>query len=381
MKKKILVTTGTRADYGILRPLLTEINKNKKFDLFLIVCGMHLSKKHGMTINEIKKDGFKIYSKIEIMPRGNDGFFMAESLGRGIVEFSKVIKKLKPDMNIILGDRGEALASAVAAFHMNIPNVHISGGDKTQGGIDEYIRHAITKISNIHFATTKKSMERIINMGENPKYVFNTGSLAIDEISNHKITKKNELEKKYKINFTGKEIILLQHPITTESELSKKQILETLGALSKIKETVIAILPNSDAGNKEICENLILTSKNYQNFMLYPNLPREDFFGMLKNCGVLLGNSSSGIVEASYFNLPVINIGIRQKGRDKESTVFDVDFSSSAIHKLIIKCINLQKKKSSQKFIYGKGNTAKKIIKILENIKITKNLIQKQITI
>jgi GDP/UDP-N,N'-diacetylbacillosamine 2-epimerase (hydrolysing) len=381
MKKKILVTTGTRADYGILRPLLTEIKKNKKFDLFLIVCGMHLSKKHGMTINEIKKDGFKIYSKIEIMPKGNDGYFMAESLGNGIVKFSKVIKKLKPDINIILGDRGEALASAVAAFHMNIPNVHISGGDKTQGGIDEYIRHAITKISNIHFATTKKSMDRIIKMGENSKYVFHTGSLAIDEIMNHKITKKNELEKKYKIKFTGKEIILLQHPVTTEPELSKKHILETLRALTKIKETVIAILPNSDAGNKEISENLKLASKNYKNFMLYPNLPREDFFGMLKNGGVLIGNSSSGIVESAYFHLPVINIGMRQKGREKGSNVYDVDFSSDAIHKLIIKCIKIQKKKNNHKFIYGKGNTAKKIIKILENIEINKNLIQKQITI
>ena len=149
--RKIIVTTGTRAEYGILKPVLQKINNSKKVELILIVCGMHLSKKYGNTISEIKKDGFKISKKINMIPKGNTNYDMVKGLGIGIIEFSNAFKKFKPDLNVILGDRDEALASALAAFHMNIPNVHISGGDKTKAGLDESIRHAITKISNLHF--------------------------------------------------------------------------------------------------------------------------------------------------------------------------------------------------------------------------------------
>ncbi|MGI0022955.1 MAG: UDP-N-acetylglucosamine 2-epimerase, partial [Nitrososphaeraceae archaeon] len=164
MKRKIAVTTGSRSEYGILRPLLQAISDSKKLDLYLIVAGMHLSKKYGMTINEIKSDGFKIFETVDMVPKGNSTYHMALSLGKGVIAFSKIFHKLKPDINLVLGDRDEAFASALAASHMNIPNAHIHGGDKTKAGIDEYNRHAITKISNIHFAATKKSKERIIRM-------------------------------------------------------------------------------------------------------------------------------------------------------------------------------------------------------------------------
>ena len=195
MKRKISVTTGTRAEYGLLRPILNEIKKNPNLELILIVTGMHLSKKHGNTIDIIKKEGFKISSKFEMIPKKDEPYDMATTLGHGIINFSKIFKKMKPDINLILGDRDEVFASAIAASHMNIPNAHIHGGDKTKGNIDEYIRHAITKISNIHFAVSKQSMERIIQMGENPSHVFFTGSPGIDEIKNGKISTKNTLEK------------------------------------------------------------------------------------------------------------------------------------------------------------------------------------------
>ena len=173
-KRKITITTGTRAEYGILRPILEKIVSRKKLQLFLIVTGTHLSKKHGMTINEIKKDKFKIYQTFKFLPNDDTGFSAAKSLGEGVVQFAKIFKKIKPDINLILGDRDEMLASAIAAYHMNIPNAHIHGGD-VSGNIDEYTRHAITKISNIHFPATEKSKRRIIKMGENPKSVFLTG--------------------------------------------------------------------------------------------------------------------------------------------------------------------------------------------------------------
>ncbi len=194
-KRKITITTGTRAEYGILRPILNEITQRKKLQLILIVTGTHLSKRHGMTINEIKKDKFKIYQTFKFLPNDDTGFSAAKSLGDGVVQFAKIFKKVKPDINLILGDRDEMFASAIAAYHMNIPNAHIHGGD-VSGSIDEYSRHAITKISNIHFAATEKSKRRIIKMGENPKFVYLTGSTSIDELRNNKILSKSQFEKK-----------------------------------------------------------------------------------------------------------------------------------------------------------------------------------------
>jgi len=381
MKRKVTVTTGTRAEYGILRPVLTEINSSKKLDLYLIVAGMHLSKKHGLTIREITNNGFKIHAKVKMMPGGDSNFFMSSALGEGIIVFSKIFNNLKPDINLILGDRDEAFASALAASHMNIPNAHIHGGDKTQAGIDEYIRHAITKISNIHFAATKKSRERIIKMGENPKFVFLTGSPSIDEIRNNKITQKMELKSKYRINLGGNEILLVQHPVTTQTNLSELQIKNTLKAINELAYPTIAIAPNSDAGNKAIFNNYKLFSKQHNFFHMFRNLPRSDYLGMLKNCGVLVGNSSSGIVEASYFDTPVVNIGIRQKDREKGASVIDViSGSSSEIYKAIIKALETKKiGKIKNPKIYGYGKASKKIVKKLEEIKIGPELINKQI--
>ena len=380
MNKKILVTTGTRAEYGILRPVLNEIIKSKKLQLYLTVTGTHLSKKHGYTINEIKHDGFKISSSFKMIPKDDTLFSLSKSIGKGILKFSEIFNKVKPDLNLVLGDRGEMLASAIAASQMNIPNVHIHGGD-VSGGIDEYNRHAITKLSNIHFAATQKSKKRIIKMGENPKNVFFTGSPSLDEIRQNKITDKKTLEKIYDIKFSGEEILLLQHPVTTQIEFSKKQILNTLRAIVKLKKTTIVISPNSDPGNATIFKNIQIYSKKFDFIRLYNSLPRSDYLGLLKNCGVLVGNSSSGIIESSVFQTPVVNIGIRQAGREKGKNVINVkDNSIKSINKAIVQSLKIKKlPKKSSNYIYGKGDTAKKIVKILEKINIDKDLIQKQI--
>lgn len=381
MKKRISVTTGTRAEYGILRPVLQKIQVSKKLHLYLIVTGTHLSKKHGFTIDEIKKDGFRIYATVDMVPKGNSTYDMATALGKGIVEFSKLFKKLKPDINLILGDRDEVLASTIAAYHMNIPNAHIHGGDRSQGGIDEYNRHAITKMSNIHFAATKKSYERIIKMGEDPKTVFLTGSPSIDEISANKIISRKNLEKRYPFKFNGDEILLLQHSVTTQSELSKKQIQSTLKAIVKTKKPTIAIAPNSDAGSRAIFHYLKLYSKKYSFIKLYPSVPRTDYLGLIKYCGVLVGNSSSGMIDASYFNTPVVNIGIRQEGRERGKNVIDVpEMNAGAIYHAILRAFSMKKTKTFvNEYIYGDGSASKKIVQYLEKINLNKDLIQKQI--
>ena len=380
MEKKILVSTGARSEYGILRLLLKEIQKSKKLKLILIVTGSHLSKKHGYTINEIKKDGFKIDSIIRLSHFRDKNVDVSTTIGDYVINFSKIFQKFKPDINFIIGDRDEMLASAIAASHMNIINAHLAGGDKS-GGIDEYNRHAITKLSNIHFANTANSKKRIIRMGEDPKYVFLTGSPVIDDIFSKKITEKSTLEKKLGTKITGNEIILIQHPVTTQPKQTEMQITNTLNAIASFKIPTFAIRPNLDSEYKKIFKKLQIFSKKYKFIEVYSSFPRPDFLGLLKNCGILVGNSSSGIIEASCFSIPVINIGIRQKGREGDKKVIEVNnFQRGLIRKAILKA---QKMKNDHKLhiksIYGDGKSSKRITKLLEK-KYTEKISQKFIS-
>ena len=379
MKKKILVSTGTRAEYGILRPLLREIQKSKKLKLILIVTGSHLSKKHGYTINEIKKDDFKIDSIIRLSHFRDKNVDISAAIGDYVINFSKIFQKFKPDINFIIGDRDEMLASAIAASHMNIINAHLAGGDKS-GGIDEYNRHAITKLSNIHFANTANSKKRIIRMGEDPKYVFLTGSPLIDEIYSKKITDKSVLEQKLGIKLRGNELILIQHPTTTQPKQTEMQITNLLDAILSLKKTTIAIGPNLDSGYKIIFNKLQAFSKKYKFLKVYSNLSRPDFLGLLKNCGILIGNSSSGVIESGCFSIPVINIGIRQKGRERDKKVIDVeDFQRQRIREAILKAQNIKNNhKLHLKSIYGDGKASQKIVRYLEK-KYPENITQKYI--
>ena len=376
-KRKITITTGTRAEYGILRPILKKIVSRKKLQLFLIVTGTHLSKKHGMTINEIKKDKFKIYQTFKFLPNDDTGFSVAKSLGDGVVQFAKIFKKVKPDINLILGDRDEMLASAIAAYHMNIPNAHIHGGD-VSGNIDEYTRHAITKISNIHFPATEKSKRRIIKMGENPKFVFLTGSPSIDELRNDEILSKKQFENKYDFKLTKNLIVLVQHPVTTQIVNTKKHIQNTLKAIEYFGHRTIIIAPNSDAGSNTIFQNIKHFAKSHNFVRMFPSLPRRDFLCLIKNCGVLVGNSSSGLIEASYFGTSVVNIGIRQQGREKSKNVFDAKSESVISIKRTIS--HALKKNTRPSHLYGIGDTSQKIVQYLEKIPLNERLIQKQIT-
>ena len=380
MEKKILVSTGARSEYGILRLLLKEIQKSKKLKLILIVTGSHLSKKHGYTINEIKKDGFKIDSIIRLSHFRDKNVDVSTTIGDYVINFSKIFQKFKPDINFIIGDRDEMLASAIAASHMNIINAHLAGGDKS-GGIDEYNRHAITKLSNIHFANTVNSKKRIIRMGEDPKYVFLTGSPVIDDIFSKKITEKSALEKKLGVKIMGNEIILIQHPVTTQPKQTDMQITNTLNAIASLKIPTFAIGPNLDSGYKKIFKKLQTFSKKYKFLEVHGSFSRPDFLGLLKNCGILVGNSSSGIIEASCFSIPVINIGIRQKGREGDKKVIEVNnFQRDLIRKAILKA---QKMKNDHKLhiksIYGDGKSSKRITKLLEK-KYTEKISQKFIS-
>ncbi|NNL59250.1 MAG: UDP-N-acetylglucosamine 2-epimerase (hydrolyzing) [Nitrosopumilus sp.] len=378
-QRKITVTTGTRADYGILRPVLSEIQKNPSLKLFLIVTGMHLSEKHGKTINEIKDDGFIISNSFNMIPKKDSKFENVKQFGNSIISYSKIFHKIKPDINLVFGDRDEMLASTIAAYHLNIVNAHIHGGDRSQGGIDEYNRHAITKMSNIHFAASQKSKKRIIKMGENPKYVHFTGSPSIDELISKRITNKNELSKKYNFSCSRKNIILLQHPVTTQIEDSQQQIQITLRAIKKLKTNTIAIGPNSDPGSSSIFKELQKTSKSFDFINFYNNVPRNDFLGFLKYGDVLLGNSSSGMIEASHFGIPVVNIGIRQKGRERGNNVVDVEHSSDKIYQTTKPCLETSHNYRKSGKVFGNGTASQKIVKYLITTRLTNDILKKQI--
>ena len=375
-KRRIIITTGTRAEYGLLRPVLQKISKNKNLQLFLIVTGTHLSKKHGMTINEIRKDGFKIFQTMKFLPKENTNLHTAKSLGNGIIDFAKIFNKINPDINVVLGDRPEVLASAISAYTMNIPNAHIHGGD-VSGNIDEYTRHAITKISNIHFPATQKSKNRIVKMGENPKSVLFVGSPSIDDIQSGKISSNAYIEKKYGIDLNQKFIVLLYHPVTTRINNIKNSIKSILHAVASFNLPTIIISPNSDSGSNIINNEIEKFEKKYNSVKLFSSIPRDDFLCLLNNSGILVGNSSSGIIEGSYLGTPVVNIGPRQNGREQSSNVINVKNESKILIKNAIrKALKTKRKKS---LLYGNGTSSQKITRHLEKIKLDNELMEKRL--
>lgn len=381
-KKKICVITERRADYSRLKPILRLMKKSKKIDLFLIVTGTHLVDEMGHTIDLIKKDGFRIDAEIKMFNAfdQDDGASMSIALGRAIIGITKALQKIKPDIVIVGFDLGAHLAAAIASAHMNIPIAHIQGGEVT-GTIDESLRHAITKFSHIHFAATKKSAERIIKMGEDKRFVFNVGCPVVDMMHQTKLKSKTELKKEINIDFSKPIILVIQHPVTSEIDVAKNQILTTLAALKEINITnkfeIILIYSNIDAGGKQI-----IKEKKRSKIKLFKNLPVETFLSLLKNTSVLIGNSSCGIREAPSFHVPAVNIGTRQQGRERTVNVIDVGYNKDEIVTAIKKALydkKFRKKVRKCKNPYGDGKAAERIVKILENIDFPKELVQKRI--
>ena len=314
--RKICVVTGSRSEYSLLFYLLKAIKNHKFLKLSLIVTGSHLSSEYGNTYKEIEKDGFKIDAKVNILSRKNHSFSISKSTSLGIIKLSRFYSKIKPDLIIILGDRYEMLAAATAALYNNIPIAHIHGGESTEGAMDEAIRHSITKMSWLHFTATKKYRNRVIQLGENPNRVFNVGGLGVHALSKTNLYSKNYLEKKFSIKFKKTNMLVTFHPVTLENKTSKKHINQLLNALKKFQNSnIFFTMPNADKDSKIIAERIkTFISRNKRNFFFFKSLGLKNYYSFLKNV-VVIGNSSSGIIEAPSFKIPTINIGDRQKGR------------------------------------------------------------------
>jgi len=379
--RKIAVVTGTRAEYGILKPVLKAIKTHPRLNLALIVTGMHLSKEFGYTIKEIRKDGFKIDAKVEMLHGEDTGAAMAKSIGKCIEKMTEALKRIKPDFLVLLGDRGEMLAGAVAASYMNIPIAHLHGGEAS-GSVDDSVRHAITKLAHIHFPATRESANRIIKMGEDPSRIFIVGAPALDTILNERLPKPADLSKKYGLDLSKPILLVLQHPVVTEADEAANQMKETLNAVVELKHQTIIIYPNADAGGRRMIKVIKKFERKYSFIKSFKSILYTDYLGLMRVASVMIGNSSSGIIEAPSFHLPVVNIGTREKGRERSTNVIDVRNNKREILKAVKKALcdkQFRGKVKKCRNHYGDGKAGTRIAEMLGKIKITPQLTQKRI--
>ncbi len=367
MKKRICVVTGSRAEYGILKPLLQEIAKTPSLHLQIIVTGTHLSRNFGLTYKEIENDGFVIDEKIKIVGSSDSPRAITEALGKAVCGFARAFEVLAPDMIVVLGDRYEIFGAVSAACVARIPVAHLHGGERTEGAIDDAFRHAISKMSLLHFTAAAEYQQRVVQMGENPARVFNVGSLALDTIATRQFFSKKELEKKLGIVFGTPLFLITYHPVTLENNTSKKDFNELLVALDTFKSaTCIFTYANADTQGIVINESIErYVKKNPHRMVAVPSLGMQTYLSLMKCADAVVGNSSSGIIEAPSLKKPTVNIGDRQKGRLKAASVLDCIPKKEDIVNALQKAISKDFGKSliKVKNLYGSGNVAKKIVK------------------
>lgn len=383
-KKLILGVTGIRSEYDIMSSVYKSIQEHKLLDLKLVVCGAHLSKTFGLTINEIKKDKFKIAARINNLKISKDPSSRLKGLAIQLDKLIYHVRRINPDFLLVLGDREEAMNTALVGAYMNIPVAHICGGDRVVGNVDDQVRHAVSKLAHLHFVTNIESEKRLIKSGEQKFRVKNVGNPGLDRLLQEPTISDNVLSKKLniKINKFEKFILVIQHTISTEIDCSYDQMKITLQTLEKFEEKKIIVFPNSDPGSKEIIK-AINQYKKEPNFYLIKNIPRTEFVNLLRRASCLVGNSSAGIMEAPLIKLPVINVGNRQKGRLHSSNVQFVPHNKKLIDKAIRKAIYDKKyiKEVKKCFNpYGDGLSSKRIANILSKTKLDKKLFIKDLT-
>ena len=378
--KKICVVTGSRADYGLLKNLLFLIKKEKSLSLQLIVTGSHLSKKHGNTFKEIVKDKFKIKNKVDLKLFGDNTLSITKSMALGLSKFVKIYEKNKPDIVILLGDRYEIFTACCAASLCRLPIGHIHGGEVTLSSLDEAFRHAISKMSHLHFTASQEYQKRVIQMGESPQNVFNVGGLGVDCIKQTSLYSKSFLEKKLNIKFLKKFALVTYHPETLKKNSSKLNLKHLFEALSFMKDTtVIFTMPNSDIESLTIFKLIKKIVSKKKNYYLFKSLGQKKYYSCCRHSDFMIGNSSSGLLEMPSFKKFSINIGDRQLGRVKAKSVINCDTTTKSMIRAIKYSLNPVNKLKLKHVInpYGKGGASKKIVNILKNKKFD-NLIFKR---
>jgi len=377
-KRKVCVITGTRAEYGLLYWLIKEIQSDKDLQLQLIVTGMHLSSEFGLTYKEIEKN-FKIDKKVEMLLSSDTVLGISKSMGLAQISFSEAYEELAPDILIVLGDRYEIFSAVSSAMISRIPIAHISGGEVTEGVIDEAIRHAITKMSHLHFVSTEEYKNRVIQLGEHPNRVFNLGAIGIDNINKLKLFSKNEFVKSIDFSLNKKNILVTFHPVTLEKSTSKEQFQELLNSIDELEDTnIIFTKSNSDTDGRVINQMIDAYVSRNNNAVSFISMGQVRYLSALKFVDAVVGNSSSGLTEAPIFGIGTINIGDRQKGRINLSSVINCNPTKESISNAFnaLYSERYQKALSIVKSPYGNGGTSKKIKNIVKNFDL-KNILKK----
>ena len=379
-KRKICVVTGSRAEYGLLYWTLKDLEADKNLKLQLIVTGMHLSSKFGLTYKEIEKD-FKIDKKIDMQLSSDTSLGISKSMAIAQKSFSKAYKQLKPDIIVVLGDRYEIFSASTAAMISKIPIAHIHGGELTEGSWDDSIRHCITKMAHLHFTSKEEYKNRVIQLGEDPKRVFNVGGVGIENIKRLKLLSKNQFEKLINFKLNERNILITFHPVTLENNTSKKQFQELLNAINELNDIKIIFTKTNSDVNGKIINQMIdkYISKNSNNSIGFTSLGNLLYLSALQYVDVVVGNSSSGIIEVPSFKIGTINIGDRQKGRIKAKSIIDCLPIKEDIQRSLKKVYSqsFQKILKKTKNPYDSGLPSKKIVKVLKNYKF-KDILKKK---
>ncbi len=378
--KKICVVTGTRAEYGLLRKVLRGISDEAELSLQLVVTGTHLVKEFGYTVKEVEADGFYINQTVEMLLASDSPVGVTKSLGIAVMGFADVFARLKPDLLLVLGDRYEVFAAASAATMARIPIAHIHGGEATEGLIDEAMRHSVTKMAHLHFVAAEDYRRRVIQLGEQPERVFMVGGLGIDSIKETKLISRAELESSLQFKFLPRNLLITFHPVTLDDNSGDDQISELLSALATLKNTgLIFTAPNADAEGKSVCASIKNFCRTHSSAIFIPSLGQTRYFSCITHVDAVVGNSSSGLIEVPTFKKGTINIGDRQKGRLRATSVIDCEPTRDSIAAALkrVYSIEFQKHLSGTINPYGEGGASEAIVRYLVRLPLTKLLKKK----
>jgi UDP-hydrolysing UDP-N-acetyl-D-glucosamine 2-epimerase len=372
MTKKVAVFTGTRAEYGLLYWLLKDIQSDLELSLQLLVTGMHLSPEFGCTYTQIENDGFVIDEKIEILLSSDSAVGVAKSMGLGVLGFTDALDRLKPDCLVILGDRFEALAAAQTAMILKIPVVHLHGGEITEGAYDDAIRHAISKLSYLHATSTEEYRTRVIQLGENPKRIKNVGAIGLDHLLRTEMMTVEKISESLDFVLTQPYFLVTYHPVTLADEdpcISFQALLDSLDCFPD--HQVIITYPNADDGGRKIIPMLETYAKNNPNRVFaIPSLGQQRYLSVVKHADAVIGNSSSGVIEVPSFDVPTVDIGMRQKGRLAAKSVLNCEPNKNSIINAMQVAVDKAYKKTDEKIEnpYGSGDASSQVIEMIKSL-------------
>ncbi len=371
--RRICYVTGTRADFGLMASTLRALADDERVRLTLLVTGMHLSSRHGRTVDEIVAAGLSIAAHVDVDLDDTGGAAMARNIGRMLIGFVDALQRERPDLVVVLGDRGEMLAGALAAIHLNVPVAHIHGGERS-GTVDEPVRHAITKLSHLHLVATDEARNRLVRMGERPEHIYLVGAPGLDDLVGLATTNRVDLCRAAGLPVDRPLALLVFHPVLAEASRAAAQAQAIVDALAAENVATIALMPNSDAGNEGV-RDVLARAADAESFVVEAHLPRPTFVSWMACCDVMIGNSSSGIIEAATFGTPVVNVGSRQNLRERNANVTDIEAEAGALRSAIRAALAAGRLPAGNR--YGDGRAGRRIVEVLAESELSATLLNK----